>query len=52
MDMVTSEPPDLSLDGHPASGARAQTLALQGLVNGIVRGLLRTPLLSASWATA
>ncbi len=45
MDTVTSEPPGLSPDGHPASGARAQTLALQGLVNRIVRGLLRTPLL-------
>jgi deazaflavin-dependent oxidoreductase (nitroreductase family) len=30
--------------GQPASGVRAQTLALQGLTNRIVRGLLRTPL--------
>jgi hypothetical protein len=30
--------------GQPAPGARAQTLAWQGLANRIVRGLLRTPL--------
>ena len=32
-------------DRRPAGGPRAQTLAWQGLVNRIVRGLLRTPLL-------
>src|SRR5215471_954135 len=30
---------------QPAPAARAQTLALQGLVNRVIRGLLRTPLL-------
>jgi hypothetical protein len=42
---VRPDPSNRSADGHPTSGARAQTLALQGLVNRIVRGLLRTPLL-------
>jgi deazaflavin-dependent oxidoreductase (nitroreductase family) len=32
-------------DGEPEPGVRAQTLALQGLANAVVRGLLRTPLL-------
>jgi hypothetical protein len=41
---VTSESSNPSADGQPISGARAQTLALQGLANRIVRGLLRTPL--------
>jgi hypothetical protein len=31
--------------GQPTSAARAQTLPLQGLVNLVIRGLLRTPLL-------
>ncbi len=31
--------------GQPTSAARAQTLPLQGLVNRVNRGLLRTPLL-------
>ena len=35
-------PPDAA--GQPAPGARAQTLAWQGLANRIVRALLRTPL--------
>jgi deazaflavin-dependent oxidoreductase (nitroreductase family) len=41
---MTSEP----VTGHPqaAPGPRAQTLAVQGLVNRVVRGLLRTPLVS------
>ncbi len=30
----------------PAPGPRAQTLALQGLVNRVVRAVLRTPLVS------
>jgi hypothetical protein len=42
---VTREPSNRSADGQPTSGARAKTLPLQGLVNRIVRGLLRTPLL-------
>jgi deazaflavin-dependent oxidoreductase (nitroreductase family) len=45
MQNVTSEPSNPSVDGQPAPGVRAQTLALQGLVNPMVRGLLRTPLL-------
>lgn len=40
--MPTANP---SADGQPNSGARAQTLALQGLANRVVRGMLRTPLL-------
>jgi deazaflavin-dependent oxidoreductase (nitroreductase family) len=32
--------------GGPATGGRAQTMALQGLVNWLVRGLLRAPLVS------
>ena len=43
---VTSASPDPSAGGHSAAPARAQTLALQGLANRLVRGLLRTPLLS------
>jgi len=42
---VTSETSNPSADGQPTPGVRAQTLALQGLANRIVRGLLRTPLL-------
>ncbi len=45
MHTVPSEPSNPSADGQPTSAARAETLALQGLVNPIVRGLLRTPLL-------
>jgi deazaflavin-dependent oxidoreductase (nitroreductase family) len=41
---MTSDPSESSSDGQPAPGARAQTLALQGLANRVVRGLLRTPL--------
>ena len=41
----TLEPPDPSPDRPPTPAARAHTLALQPLVNRIVRGLLRTPLL-------
>jgi hypothetical protein len=33
-----------SSGGQPTSGARATTLAWQGLANRVVRGLLRTPL--------
>lgn len=45
MPNVTSDPSNPSADGRPAPGPRAQTLALQGLANQVVRGLLRTPLL-------
>jgi deazaflavin-dependent oxidoreductase (nitroreductase family) len=38
------EPSNPSGDGQPTPGARAQTLAVQGLVNRVIRGLLRTPL--------
>lgn len=39
---------DASVPGGPlaAPGTRAQTMAVQGLANSIVRGLLRTPLAS------
>ena len=39
---------DQQLTGRPqaSQGPRAQTLAVQGLVNRIIRGLLRTPLVS------
>ena len=37
--------PDPPPSVQPAPAVRAQTLALQGLVNRVVRGLLRTPLL-------
>jgi hypothetical protein len=40
--MSTPNPPP---GVQPAPAARAQTLALQGLVNRVIRGLLRTPLL-------
>ena len=44
---MTSEPSNLPRDGQaPTPGGRAQTMAFQGLANRIVRGLLRTPLLS------
>jgi deazaflavin-dependent oxidoreductase (nitroreductase family) len=43
---VTSQPPDPPPDEHTVVDAGAQTLALQGLANRIVRGLLRTPLVS------
>jgi hypothetical protein len=39
--MSNPDPPG----GKPTSAARAQTLPLQGLVNRVNRGLLRTPLL-------
>ena len=42
---LTSQPSNPSPHGQPTLGARARTLAAQGLVNRIVRGLLRTPLL-------
>ena len=45
MQGVTSEPSNPSADGQPTPGVRAQTMALQGLVNRMVLGLLRTPLL-------
>jgi hypothetical protein len=45
---VTSESSNPSADGQPTSGARAHTLALQGLANRIMRGLLRTPLVCRS----
>lgn len=38
--------PSRSQAGKPIPTARAQTLRLQGLVNRVIRGLLRTPLLS------
>lgn len=37
--------PNPPLDGQSTSVVRAQTLSLQGLVNRVIRGLLRTPLL-------
>ena len=37
--------PDPPPGGQPASAARAQTSPLQRLVNRVIRGLLRTPLL-------
>jgi deazaflavin-dependent oxidoreductase (nitroreductase family) len=37
--------PDPPPGGQPTSAVRAQTLPLQGLVNRVIRGLLRTPLL-------
>jgi hypothetical protein len=37
--------PDPRPGGQPAAAVRAQTLPLQGLVNRVIRGLLRTPLL-------
>jgi deazaflavin-dependent oxidoreductase (nitroreductase family) len=37
--------PDPPPGGQPASAVRARTLPLQGLVNRVIRGLLRTPLL-------
>ena len=42
---MTSEPSNPSADGQSTPGGRAQTFALQGLANRLVRGLLRTPLL-------
>ncbi len=45
MPSMSSEPSNPGPEGRPKAAARAQTLALQGLVNRIVRGLLRTPLL-------
>jgi len=42
---VTSESSDPQRPGQAAPAVRAQTLALQGLANKLVRGLLRTPLL-------
>ena len=42
---MNSEHSNPSPDGQAMSAARAKTLVLQGLVNRIVRGLLRTPLL-------
>lgn len=41
---MSSEPSEPQR-GQPAAGGRAQTLPLQGLVNRVIRGLLRTPLL-------
>jgi hypothetical protein len=37
--------PNSAPDGQPTSAVRAQTLPLQGLVNRVIRGLLRSPLL-------
>ena len=45
MQNVTSELSNPFADGEPTLGPRAQTLVLQGLVNRMVLGLLRTPLL-------
>jgi deazaflavin-dependent oxidoreductase (nitroreductase family) len=42
---VTSLPSDPPTDGQPVPPVGAQTLALQGLANWLVKGLLRTPLL-------
>ena len=43
--VVTSEPSNPAADGQPTPGDRAQTLALPGLANLIVQGLLRRSLL-------
>ena len=40
-----TEPPSARTGRQAAAGGMAQTLPLQGLVNRLVRGLLRTPLL-------
>jgi hypothetical protein len=40
--MSTPKPPP---GGQPASAGRARTLPLQRLVNRVIRGLLRTPVL-------
>ena len=45
MQIVSANPSSRPADGKSTPGVRAQTLALQGLANRIVRGLLRTPLL-------
>ena len=45
MQNVTSEPPNPSAARQPTPEVRAQTMARQGLVNRVVLGLLRTPLL-------
>ena len=45
MQNVTSEPSSLSADERATPGVGAQTMALQPLVNRVVLGLLRTPLL-------
>jgi len=45
MQNVNSEPSSLSANEQPTAGVRAHTMALQPLVNRIVLGLLRTPLL-------
>jgi hypothetical protein len=37
--------PNPAPDGQPTSAVRAQTLPLHGLVNRVIRGLLRSPLL-------
>jgi hypothetical protein len=37
--------PNPAPDGQPTSAVRAQILPLQGLVNRVIRGLLRSPLL-------
>jgi hypothetical protein len=37
--------PNPAPDGQPTSAVSAQTLPLQGLVNRVIRGLLRSPLL-------
>jgi deazaflavin-dependent oxidoreductase (nitroreductase family) len=42
---VAPGPAHVQPQQHPAAGDRPQKLALQGLVNRIIRGLLRTPLL-------
>src|ERR1035437_3726080 len=45
MQNVTSEPSSLSADERATPGVGVQTMALQPLVNRVVLGLLRTPLL-------
>jgi deazaflavin-dependent oxidoreductase (nitroreductase family) len=42
---VTRSGPDEGIDVATTTNARAKTLALQGFVNRVIRGLLRTPLL-------
>lgn len=43
---MTAETSNTPTGGPPAPGDRAQTMALQGVANRLVRGLLRTPLIS------
>ena len=48
----TPEPSNPSADGQPTSGPRAQTLAVQGLVNRVIRACCGRRCGAGSWATA